>query len=276
MSLEDLIEARASFPVLIHPRYVVKLVPHRWQPKFEAERAMLLAAQGKLPVATPEIVFEGNLDAWSYVVMTRLPGRTARSVFETVSDDARRGIVRAVGAVIARLHDLPSDGLDALVVDWPRFVQDQIATCIERHARGGAAPAWTAAIGERLLGVASELASPVHLVPMHADVHVDHVLLDEDLSLTGLLDFGDALIGDAAYDFVTPAAFFVRGRADLLAAFFEGYGCALTPELRRRCAAYQLLHRFSQLQRDVDMLLPAQAPTSLDEALDALWPFRAP
>ena len=64
-----------------------------------------------------------------------------------------------------------------------------------------------------------------------------------------------------------------RGRSDLLAALLEGYGEAPTPELRRRCTAYQLLHQFSDLKRDALLMEPPREPATLDATLAALWPL---
>lgn len=271
LPLEDLSQPRSSFPVLVHRHHVVKLIPHRWRAKFEAERTMLTLVHGKLAVATPEVVAAGELAAWSYLVMTRLTGQAASAVLNTASDAERRSILRGVGELIARMHELPAPA--TLALDWPRFVDKLFAGCAERHKGGGANSVWTAAIPERLAGVVAELAAPARLVPMHADVHTEHVLVDDSLKVTGLLDFGDALVGDPAYELVTPVTFFVRGRSDLLAALLEGYGEAPTPELRRRCTAYQLLHQFSDLKRDALLMEPPREPATLDATLAALWPL---
>jgi hygromycin-B 7''-O-kinase len=268
VSLDGLVQPESSFPVLVHRRHVVKLVPARWRAKLDAERTMLVLARGALPV--PEIVAEGELETWSYLVMTRMEGRPASRVMKSAGDDQRRAILRAVGEVIARLHALPVPA--GLATDWAAFVRDTASSCAERHARGGASPTWTAAIGERLATELAALASPGAVVPLHADIHAEHVLFDHDSKLTALLDFGDAVAGDPAYELVTPATFLVRGRPELMAALFEGYGRPLTPDLRRRCMAYQLLHRFSDLRRDTELLVAARPVATLDLALEALWP----
>ena len=261
----------SSFPVLVHDRYVVKLIPHRFRAKFEAERTMLALVHGKLPVATPEIVAVGELGDWDYLVMTRIAGRAASAALKTVSDAEQRPVLRAIGELIACIQQLPAP--DPLATDWPRFVDTLVAGCAQRHAKGGASPDFVSAIAERLAGVVPELATPVRLVPMHADVHTEHILVDDSLRVTGLLDFGDALIGDPLYDLVTPVTFFVRGRADLLAALIAGFGATPGPELRRRCTAYQLLHQFSDLKRDALLMSPSRQPATLDAALAALWPM---
>jgi aminoglycoside phosphotransferase (APT) family kinase protein len=266
VSLDGIVQPPSSFPVLVHRRHVLKLVPRRWRAKLDAERAMLAHLHGKLSAETPAIVAEGDLDAWGYVVMTRLEGRSARAAMKTTTDEERRAIVRAVGALIAEIHalDVPS-GIDA---DWPGLLARARTTCASRHAAGGADPTWIAAIAARV----ADVEASGRAVPMHADVHADHVLLDERLRVTGLLDFGDAMAGDPVYDLVTPVTFFVRGRPDLFAALLEGYGASPTPELLARGRALQILHRYSDLRRDVEMLVPSRRCTTLDEALAALWP----
>lgn len=270
LSLHGLLTPASSFPVLIHERYVVKLIPHSWRAKFEAERTMLALVHGKLPVATPEIVAAGELGSWDYLVMTRLFGRAASAALKTASDAEQRPVLRAIGELIARIHQLPAPA--ALVPDWPRLVDTLVAGCVQRHAKGGANPDWISAIPARLAGVVAELATPARLVPMHADVHTEHILLDDSLRVTGLLDFGDALVGDPLYDLVTPVTFFGRGRSDLLAALIAGFGVTPGPELRRRCTAYQLLHQFSDLKRDALLTAPRE-PATLEETLAALWPM---
>jgi hypothetical protein len=89
-------------------------------------------------------------------------------------------------------------------------------------------------------------------------------------------DFGDALVGDPAYDFVTPVTFIVRGRADLMAALLDGYGVRGDAMLRRRFMAYELLHRFSRIGRDVRMLAEPRDLATLADVERALFPFAFP
>jgi hygromycin-B 7''-O-kinase len=111
-------------------------------------------------------------------------------------------------------------------------------------------------------------------VLLHADLTADNVLVSHAAGrwwVSGLIDFGDALCGDALFDLVTPALMIARGDARLLAALFDGYGLPeseRSPALRRRLAALALLHRFNDLRRY--QAGSARAPRNLDE-LAATW-----
>src|SRR5262245_57488933 len=153
---------------------------------------MLAHVHGKLSAQTPGIVAEGDLEGWGYVVMTRLEGRQANTTLKSAGAPEGRAILRAIGALLAEIHALPAP--PTLDADWASFVTREAATCVKRHAAGGAAPAWLEAIPARIAG----LPSPERVAPLHADVHGDHVLLDDELHVTGLLDFGDAMVGDPA------------------------------------------------------------------------------
>ncbi len=60
---------------------VVKLYSPRWPQWFESERAVLSLAHGQLGIATPEIVAEGELEDWRYLVLTRLRGVELHTVW---------------------------------------------------------------------------------------------------------------------------------------------------------------------------------------------------
>ncbi|MFI5776269.1 phosphotransferase family protein [Nocardia sp. NPDC051570] len=122
----------------------------------------------------------------------------------------------ALGAFLRALHDSPVD--EALRHGLPSAER----TAAERAAavgqfRAQVIPLLPSAVRSRawdLLGAVADL--PADTV-VHGDLGPDHLLVDAD-GLTGIIDFGDAHLGDAAIDLAwalhgAPAAF-----ADALAA----------------------------------------------------------
>lgn len=270
--------AGGSFAVFFLGRdLVIKFVPNRYRAQYDAELVMMTYLQERLPLATPELLFAGEIDSWGYMVSTRLSGELLSVGFEHPSHDNRCDIMRAIGKTMAAMHSLPVRGLESIALDWDAFVSAQRATCVERHRRSGAPEMWLATIPGWL--DATAVVAPSPLVAMTADLHGDAFLVtreNHDIVLSGLIDFGDSLVGDPLYDFVTPVTFLVRGRAPLLDALLTGYGIsreARTPTLRRQLMAYSLLHRFAALKRDVAMLASPFTCDTLDAALNALWPF---
>jgi hygromycin-B 7''-O-kinase len=269
-----------SFPVFfVGGGHVVKLVPARWKAKLEAEVAATRHVRAAcLAIPVPAVEGNGEIDGWGYAVLTRLGGRALGSVWPDLSPAQQAEVMVEIGAMLAELHRLPVPAVPSLAVDWPAFIHGQRDSAVARHAKGGAPPAWLAAIPELLAGALPEIARSRAHVLLHADVHHEHVLLDDDARVCGLLDFGDAFVGDPAYDLVTPVVFLARGRAELLAALLDGYGvapAARTPALRRRLMAFELVHRFAQLPRDVGMLGLTATPATLAEVEAALLPALA-
>lgn len=67
-----------------------------------------------------------------------------------------------------------------------------------------------------ITGFESELGRDRSVV--HSDLHAQHILIDDDGRLTGLLDFGDAFIGSAAWDIALLQHYFGREVAEAIAA----------------------------------------------------------
>ena len=68
---------------------------------------------------------------------------------------------------------------------------------------------------------------------INADITEDHVLLAERdgcWGISGLIDFGNAMMGHPYYDFAAPLAFYTFGRPSLSRTLVEAYGLELTDE----------------------------------------------
>ena len=74
-------------------------------------------------------------------------------------------------------------------------------------------------------------------VLVHGDLGCGHVLADDDGGLAGIIDWGDALIADPAYDLAALLANCPRGFAELVIDAYEG-PASRDPDTRRRAAFY--------------------------------------
>ena len=74
-------------------------------------------------------------------------------------------------------------------------------------------------------------------VLVHGDLGCGHVLADEAGHLAGIIDWGDALIADPAYDRAALLANCPRGFAERVIAAYEG-PASRDPDTRRRAAFY--------------------------------------
>lgn len=79
-------------------------------------------------------------------------------------------------------------------------------------------------------------------VLVHGDVRAEHLYRDPDGRLVGVIDFGDVVLGDPAYDFFKLGA----GFADQLLGH---YGGAVDSSFRARIAAYEALELLWEVAR---------------------------
>src|SRR4051812_40570345 len=73
--------------------HVLKLAPPVFSRALERERAALKLVSCGLPLRTPELCATGLHDEWTYLLLTRLPGRPLTECWPEIPDHARRELV---------------------------------------------------------------------------------------------------------------------------------------------------------------------------------------
>lgn len=238
-------------------------------PGVQRELAVLPRLAPRLPLPVPDPQFIGRPSArypWPFFGARLLPGG---ELADAELPDARRARAAAsLGAFLRKLHDpglvrqvadagLPVDPMrrasPAVRAARAREVLDRLAgrgiwpadhdvwqllgqaeretaeaSPAVRAGEEGGAPGGTAAAGGGEAG-----ADP--LVVCHGDLHVRHILVSQDGAATGVIDWGDLCLGDAAVDLsIAYFGFAGQARAGLLSA----YGRPVGP--RRELAARAL------------------------------------
>lgn len=232
-------------------RFILKLFPPLLRRQFVAERAALSQLCGKLSIAIPEIVAEGERDGWPYLAITRLAGVLGADAWPHLPETQKERLLAQIGATIAEVQRVPPGTLTEIEPRWPDLMRTQTAGCRAHHARLGLSPKFLDGL-DGLLRDASELI-PMDPQPviLTGEYIPENFLLDcrgDDCTLAGLIDFGDVMTGWREYDLLGPSIFMAAGRPRRVRSLFEGYGYSrtdLTFELKRRLMALTMLHRFS-------------------------------
>ena len=233
---------------------IIKLFASPWADDYISESACLKHITG-LPV--PELVAEGDLEGWPYIVMGAVPGTPAVEIWEELALEDKRGIVEELGRIMASLHALPP--LPGLGGDWNVFLQERLQNAEKHH---DAPPPWRAWSNQRLDNFAP---TPRADVLLSADITEDHLLLSEENGrwrISGFIDFGDARMGHPYYEFVAPLAFYTVGEPELSRLLVESYGLDYTADLAEELTTWCLLHEFGRL-RDFTDKVPAASPEEL-------------
>src|SRR5690606_16828014 len=94
--------------------------------------------------------------------------------------------------------------------------------------------------------------------------------------ISGLIDFGDAMLGFPKYDLLGPGAFLIQGDKSLLREFLISYGYPsnmLTSEMSHQLMALALLHKYSNLNTQVRIKDWKEKAKNLKELENLMWGF---
>jgi aminoglycoside phosphotransferase (APT) family kinase protein len=189
-------------------------------PGFERELAALSRLAPLLPLPIPEPVWRGQPTGefpWPWFGARHVPGVEPLGL----GGAARRRLARPFARFLRALHDaplidgLPNDpmGRADMAVRVPKT--DESLVDLERDGL------WrTPRSVAVLLEEAASLQAPEPVAVLHGDLHMRHLLVDENREPSGVIDFGDICVGDPSVDLsllwsLLPAA----GRADFLAEY---------------------------------------------------------
>jgi aminoglycoside phosphotransferase (APT) family kinase protein len=275
---------------IVDERYVVKFFSDMFagDASFPIERDIyrLIARAGGIPA--PALVAHGELFGtdggwpWPYLITSLLAGQNLGEA--ALSATEREAVVDWLAPVVRRIHTLPIEYTATLRPSWEafeRFLHAQRASASARR------PPWDQLPHPLRDSLDAFLARPLLLptgsAPMliHADLNQDHVLgsaHEGGWLPTGIIDFGDAKVGDLAYELVALHLGLFNCDKQLLARFLQAYGlpAAQWPALLRRAMTMTVLHEFDVLGSLCRQFPAAAAAPSLDALAPLIWDPGAP
>jgi len=257
---------------------ILKLFPPFLRAQYVSERAALGQLRGKLSIAIPEIVAEGERDGWPYIIITRLSGVVGSQVWPTLPEAEKERVLFEIGAVIAEVQRVPVGALYAIEPHWDVFMQGQIAQCRARHERLGLPQKFLAGFDDLLRDAATRIPMRARPVILTGEYIPENFLLarrSDGWHVAGLFDFGDVQTGWGEYDLLGPSAFMAAGHPRRVRSLFDGFGyarSAVTFALKRRLMALMMLHRASDPLRHI--CIPGW-PEQVDDFValqELIWP----
>jgi hygromycin-B 7''-O-kinase len=113
---------------------------------------------------------------------------------------------------------------------------------------------------------------------LHGDLAQENALAQQSgggWRMTGLIDFGNAMIGDPLFDYTAPTVLLQPGDAVIVRRFLTGAGVPPTmpiASLRTRLMAYTLIHPMGDLRDCLDLIAGGTACATWEEAAVRFWP----
>ncbi|MDE5457362.1 phosphotransferase [Bradyrhizobium sp. CSA112] len=260
-------------------KLILKIFPPFLRGQFVSERSALAQLHGRLRVAIPEIVVEGERDGWPYLVITRLPGVLGADAWPSLPEQDKERVLAEIGETIAQVQRFPVGALAQIEPGWDVFMRGQIEGCRARHERLGLPQKFLDGMDELLRDTADTLIAvegpPVILTGEYIPENFPLSRGRSGWRLAGLIDFGDVMTGRGEYDLLGPSAFMTGGMLRRVRSLFEGFGYSsadINRDLKRRLMALMLLHRASDPVRHICIERWQARAGDLFELQDLLWP----
>ncbi len=259
-------------------RLILKIFPPFLRHQFVSERASLTQLRGRLSVAIPEIVVEGERDGWPYLVITRLSGVLGSEAWPVLPEDQKERVLVQIGETIAQVQRAPVGDLAGVEPQWRQLMARQIEGCRARHQRLGLLPKFLDGLDDLLRDAEPLVALEAPPVILTGEYIPENFLLrceDGDWRLSGLIDFGDAMTGRGEYDLLGPSVFMTAGMPRRVRSLLKGFGYSgaeLDFTSKRRLMALMLLHRFSDPVRHICIEGWQQKADDLYQLQELLWP----
>lgn len=263
--------------VFYYGNFIIKLFPPFHEAQWENERLVLKHLFGKLSVPTPELKYAGEIQGWPYLVMTRLSGILLEQIWTTLPHHNKLILIEELGKLIHEVHSLPIDDL-AIDFSWQDFLEQQIKNCIPQHQNMQLTNKLLPEMPSYIESIKSKLFSDKQVL-LTGEYTPMNLLVEEKEGIwhmSGLFDFGDAMLGLPQYDLLGPGAFLVQGDKELLLTFFLAYGYSpnkLIPALSHQLTALMLLHQYSNLDRQLRIDHWQDRVNNLKDLENLVWGF---
>jgi aminoglycoside phosphotransferase (APT) family kinase protein len=210
------------------------------------------------------------------VLRSYLVGTPASERWTTLMQEARADLLAAMGTLLGRVHRIPvvevaafwqfpEDTVQA-PADWAtNFVQKKVASDLSVILPSGALeddisrqvrmtlPRWSEALAD----------APVTLAPLHGDFYLDNLLTADNGTISGLLDWEAARLGDPLWELARTQTASFGETAGEWESLIGAYARAVPwPLDRRRVACYRFLMAMGDLRyavRHAPDLIPDRA-----------------
>lgn len=258
---------------------IIKIFPPTHHSHFVNEVLVMKHLYNKLSVRTPAVEYEGEISGWAYIIMNRLDGTLLEGLWETLDHNNKIIIIRELGSLIREVHALPTLGLEAIDCHWEQFITNQTKQCVAHHQARNLADSLVEQIPSYLDSV-NEIIPKIHKPVILTGEYTPMNFLVEQKSgawhISGLIDFGDSMLGLPEYDLLGPGAFLIQGNKELLREFLISYGYLpeeMTKILSQQLTALMLLHRYSNLNVQIRIPNWQDRVRTINDLETLIWGF---
>jgi len=258
---------------------ILKVFPPFLKFQWESERLALRQLFGKISISTPELLHEGEMDGWYYLIMTKLEGESLKGIWPKLLEEEKRKKLHQIGSLIAEVHRINIGPLAELEPKWSLFISQQRKKAYARHEKLGLPIKFLEGIEHYLDENYGLIPSTFESVILTGEYTPENILVKKngaDFCIEGLIDFGDVMVGLPEYDLLGPSTFLAAGDPNRLMSLFSGYGYSeaeLNSDLLKRLTSLLLMHRYSNLAAQIGIENWQERASNIEELEQLIWKF---
>ena len=244
---------------------------------FHRERAGLEFAESRTTLPIPQIIEEGEIEGFYYMIMTQFTGASlTRKEWLKLEKREQIVIVAQLASGLKELHSYDPSSFD---FDWREFLRIQVESATDKQRTEGGNPEWIESMPAYFEKYLPLIPDKVADSFQHGDVHFGNLRFETEnsaLRICGLFDFADSIVGFHEYEFVAVGVLMIQGQGELQREFFRAYGykdADIDITLRHRMMMLTMLYEYSSLRRYAERVGVNPMGYSLEELERAIWSF---
>lgn len=198
--------------------YFLKISPPFFDDSIDAEIKATKAIGAQLPFSIPNIIAEGSVGTWKYIVTKKVPGQQAKNVFRSFNQENKLTFASDIGNVIKALNNIETINFERSFGSWDNYLANRLQNQKSIHSEKGNSVDWT----EKICSfVEKHKHLLINLGPaklIHADLNHEHLMLNQigsEWRISGVLDFADAMNAPIEMEFILPIICFFKGNIEL-------------------------------------------------------------
>lgn len=243
----------------------IKLMAPIFAQDMAFEISGLKVVENRLSVRSPQILAEGNLEGWPYVVLNHIEGVAIRNLWPKLDQNQKENLSKQIAVITKELSQCKADKIIESRFIWNDFIKQQYESCEDQQRKKGLPETWLSHVGKFLQSFDLVDFQTSHPVFLHADLTFDHFLVTENPGpqISGIIDMADCQIGHFEYELVAPCTFIFKGNKSLLRHYLVGCGYELKQinnHFSEKLLAWSLLHRYfsmiSYFQEEMNLCQP--------------------
>lgn len=209
----------------------------------------------KSPVRVPKLTYQKDeATGISYVSYRFIPGvQFTKKISSTFSKDELFAVAKQLGIFLTLIHSFSVEEAKELGIQqidsfdsWQKRltkIKKEVFQHIDENGQR-----WIITLFENFLETIS--MTPIKLSLTHSDIMPEHIIVDPKThTLSGIIDFGDSLIADPAYDFT----FLARYGEDFLNECYKNYGLPRDKMFGKRRQFYEDRLAVTNLEHSLEL-----------------------